>query len=149
MQEGTLRGLHLHRQPQSPELLHQHIKGLRSPRLQGVFPLHNGLVYASAPFHIITLYRQKLLQGIGGPVSFQGPHLHLPKALAAELSFAPQRLLGDKGIGPDGAGMHFVINKVGKLHHVNVANCRFLVEFLPRVTIPQFRGTRGGKPCFP
>ncbi len=46
----------------------------------GVFsPFDDGLVRLYAAHHIVALYRQDLLQGMGCAVRFQRPNLHFPK----------------------------------------------------------------------
>ena len=45
--------------------------------------------------------REHFLQGVGGAVSFQRPHFHLTKTLAAELCLAAQRLLGYQVVWPE------------------------------------------------
>ena len=47
---------------------------------------------------VVGLDRQDLLQRVPGAVGFQGPHFHLAEALATELGFATERLLGDERV---------------------------------------------------
>ena len=45
--------------------------------------------------HVVGFDGQHLLKRVGRPVSLERPHLHLAKALAAELGLATEGLLGD------------------------------------------------------
>jgi hypothetical protein len=55
----------------------------------------DGFVALAPSDPIIALDGEHLLQGMGGPVSFEGPNLHFAETLAAILGFATERLLRD------------------------------------------------------
>ena len=65
---------------------------------------------------------------MGGAVGLERPDLHLPKTLAAELSFSTQRLLRDERIGAGRPGMDLVLHQVDELQHVDVADRNSLGE---------------------
>src|SRR3989344_777999 len=65
---------------------------------------------------------------MGRAISFKRPDFHFSKPLAAKLSFAAERLLGDKRVRPCGSRMHLVVHKVMQFHDINVADRDFIIE---------------------
>ena len=82
----------------------QHLERLGDVRLGDVLALDDRLVGLDAPDRVVGLDREHLLEGVGGAVGLQRPHLHLAEALAAELRLAAQRLLGDERVGAGASG---------------------------------------------
>ena len=80
---------------------------------------------------------KQLLQNVGGAVSLKGPHFHFAEALTAEAGFAAQRLLRDEGVGARAAGVHFVVDQVMQLHHVDVAHRGFLLHGFAGAAVEQ------------
>src|SRR6185503_19830793 len=76
-----------------PDFLHQHVEGLRHPRIDLVIALDDVFVDLGAPVDIVRFDREHLLQRVGGTVGFERPHLHLAESLSAELRLAAERLL--------------------------------------------------------
>src|SRR5579875_2057209 len=74
-------------------LLDQDLEGLGDARLRDVLALDDGLVDLDPAEDVVGLDREQLLQGVGGAVGLEGPDLHLPEALAAELGLPAQGLL--------------------------------------------------------
>ncbi len=68
-------------------------------------------------------------------VSFQRPHFHLAKALAAELRLAAQWLLRHQAVRAGRAGVHFVFHQVRQLHHVDDAHRHRLIERPSRLAV--------------
>src|SRR3712207_6997267 len=72
---------------------------IRRPPRSTLFPyttlfrsLDDGLVDLHAAKDVVGLDGQQLLQGVGGAVGLQGPHLHLAEALPTELDRKSTRL---------------------------------------------------------
>src|SRR5690606_19441703 len=78
-------GEHLHRQRQALHLLDQHPEALRYSRLGDVGALDDRLVDLDTALDVVGLDGEQLLEGVGGAVGLEGPHLHLAEALATEL----------------------------------------------------------------
>src|SRR6188768_3774625 len=78
----------LHVEAQRLELLDEHVERFGQTGLERVVALHDGFVHAGAALHVVALYRQELLEGIGRAVRFHGPDFHFTETLAAELGFA-------------------------------------------------------------
>ena len=78
---------------------------------------------------------KQLLQRVGGAVGLEGPHLHLAEALAAELRLPTQRLLGDHGVRAGRAGVDLVVDQVGQLQDVDVADRDRVVVDLARAAV--------------
>src|SRR5688572_19414518 len=76
-------------------LLDQHLERLGDARLGDVLALDDGLVDLHPAQDVVGLDGEQLLQGVGGTVGLEGPHLHLAEPLTAELSLTTERLLGD------------------------------------------------------
>ena len=55
-------------------------------------------------------------------VGLEGPHLHLAEALTTELRLTTERLLGDHRVRAGGAGVDLVVDEVGQLQDVHVAD---------------------------
>src|SRR4029450_10040971 len=72
-------------------------------------------------------------------IGLERPDLHLAEALAAVLRLSAERLLSDKRIWSHRPGMNLVRHKVAELHHVDVANHDFLIEWIAGATIKQAR----------
>ena len=62
-------------------------------------------------------------------VSFERPHFHFSKTLAAELRLPSQRLLGDQGVRSDRSCVNLVVHQVRQLEHVDDPDRYLLVEF--------------------
>ena len=103
-------------------LLDEHLEALGDPRLGDVLALDDGLVDLDPAEDVVGLDGEQLLQGVGGAVGLEGPHLHLPEALAAELGLAAEGLLGDHRVGAGRAGVDLVVDQVGELQDVDVAD---------------------------
>src|ERR1044072_960326 len=86
------------------QLAYEHVERLGQARVLRHVALDDRLVDAAAAFDVVRLDGEQLLQGVGGAVRFERPHLHLAEALAAELRPTPQRLLGDQRVRTDRAG---------------------------------------------
>src|SRR3990172_1193359 len=100
--------------------------------LKSRFSFYYGLVYARPAGHVVALDREELLQGVRGAVGLEGPDLHLAEPLAAELGLHAERLLGDEGIRPYGAGVYLVVHEVVELEHVHIAYRHGPLERLAR-----------------
>src|SRR6056297_2769960 len=72
-------------QAQGLHLLDEHLEALGDAGLGDVLALDDGLVDLHAAEHVVGLDGEQLLQAVGGAVGLEGPHLHLPEALATEL----------------------------------------------------------------
>src|ERR1019366_9095312 len=88
--------------------------------------------------------RKKFLQDIRRALSFQSPHFHFSEPLAAKLGLTAERLLCDERIRTNRASVDLVIDQVGKLEHVNVADGYGLFEHLAGHTVEEidFSGKR-------
>ena len=95
------------------------------------------------PDDVVGLHGEELLQGEGGPVGLEGPHLHLPQALATELGLAAEGLLGDEGVGTDAARVDLVVHEVVQLEHVHDADGDVLLERIARAAVEQDRLAAG------
>src|SRR5215210_3993467 len=124
------------------ELADQNVEGFRETRGFRHFTLHDRLVHLAAPFHIVALDGEQLLERVGRAVRLQGPHLHLAEALAAELRLAAQRLLGDERVGSDRARVDLVVHQMRELQHVDVAHGHLLLERLSGHPVEQRRLAR-------
>ena len=113
------------------------LKDSGTPGSGHVVALDDGLIGLDTAGDVVGLHRQDLLEGIGGAVGLQGPHLHLAEALAAELGLAAQRLLGDQGVGAGGAGVDLVVHQVVQLQEVDVAHGDRVVEPLAGAAVVQ------------
>src|SRR5437870_13843893 len=80
------------------ELLHHDVEGLGQPGLEDVLALDDRLVHAGATRHVVRLDGEHLLQRVGRAVRLEGPDLHLPEPLTAELCLAAERLLRDQRV---------------------------------------------------
>ena len=103
-------------------LLDEHLEALGDARLGDVLALDDGLVDLHAAEHVVGLDGEQLLQAVGGAVGLEGPHLHLAEALAAELRLPAERLLGDHRVRAGGPGVDLVVDEVGQLQDVDVAD---------------------------
>src|SRR6266550_7738594 len=116
------RGEDLHVQTERLHLLDEHLEGLRDARFGDVLALDDGLIDLDPAEDVVGLDGEQLLQGVGGAVGLEGPHLHLAEALAAELCLPAQRLLGDHRVRPRRASVDLVVDEVEQLHDVDVAD---------------------------
>ena len=80
-------------QAQRAHFLDEDPEGLWNTRFRDVFTLDNGFVDLDTSNGVVRLDGEQLLEGVGGTVGLQCPHLHLAEALATELGFTTQRLL--------------------------------------------------------
>src|SRR6266550_88629 len=119
------------------QLLDQHAERLRDAGLERVVALDDRLVGLDAADDVVRLDGQDLLQDVRGAVRLERPHLHLAEALAAELRLASQRLLGHQAVRPRGAGVDLVLDQVGELEHVDLADGHGLVELVTRAAVAQ------------
>src|SRR2546430_3107818 len=119
------------------QLLHQHSERLRDAGLERVVALDDRLVCLHAADDVVRLDGQDLLQNVGGAVRLERPHLHLAEALAAELRLASQRLLGDQAVGARRPGVDLVLDQVGQLEHVDLADGDRLVELIAGAAVAQ------------
>ena len=66
------------------------LKDSGTPGRGHVVALDDGLIGLDTAGDVVGLHRQDLLEGIGGAVGLQGPHLHLAEALAADWALPPR-----------------------------------------------------------
>src|ERR1043166_4449814 len=132
-------------QTQGLQLTNQDIEAFGDARLRGRLALHDGFVDLGSSIYVIGLSRQQLLQYVGCAVGLERPHFHFAEALAAELSFTSQGLLGNQRIRPNRARMDLVVHQVRELQHINVANGYRLLEGLTAETIVELHFARTGK----
>src|SRR5205823_1421478 len=109
---------------------HEHVERFRHARLNPRLAFDDGLVNLGAAIDVVRLRREQLLQDVRGAVSFERPDFHFAEALAAELRFAAQGLLGNQRVRADGAGVNLVVDKMRKFEHVDVADGNGLIELL-------------------
>ena len=103
-------------------LLDEHLEALGDARLGDVLALDDGLVDLDPAEDVVGLDGEQLLQGVGGAVGLEGPHLHLAEALATELGLPAQGLLGDHRVRAGRPGVDLVVDQVGQLQDVDVAD---------------------------
>ena len=115
-------GEHLDVDAERLHLLHQHLEALGHAGLGDVVALDDRLVHLDPAEHVVGLDGQQLLQAVRRAVGLEGPHLHLAEALAAELRLAAERLLGDHRVRAGRAGVDLVVDQVGQLEDVHVAD---------------------------
>src|SRR5437899_6022561 len=96
------------------QLLDEHAERLRDARLERVVALDDRLVGLHAADDVVRLDGQNLLQDVRGAVGLERPYLHLAEALAAELSLASHRLLGDQAVGAGRTGVDLVLDEVDR-----------------------------------
>src|SRR2546423_7857236 len=119
------------------QLLDQHAERLRDAGLERVVALDDRLVGLDAAHDVVRLHGEDLLQDVRGAVGLERPHLHLAEALAAELSLASQRLLGDQAVGARRACVDLVLDQVSQLEHVDLTDGHRLVELLAGAPVSQ------------
>src|SRR5437867_359004 len=124
-------------QAQALQLTDEHVEGLGQDGVEHGVALHDGLVDLGPTVHVVGLGGEELLQDVGRSVRLEGPDLHLPEPLAPELGLAPQGLLGDERVGPDGPRVDLVVHQVGELQHVDVAHADLLLEGLSRHAVDE------------
>src|SRR2546429_2983866 len=122
---------------ESFQLLDQHAERLRDAGLERVVALDDRLVGLHAADDVVRLDGQNLLQDVRGAVGLERPYLHLAEALAAELSLASQRLLGDQAVGAGRTGVDLVLDEVSQLEHVDLTDGHRLVELLAGAAVSQ------------
>ena len=115
-------GEHLDVEAQRLHLLHEHLEALGDAGFGDVLALDDGLVDLHAAEHVVGLDGEQLLQAVRRAVGLEGPHLHLTEALATELRLTTERLLGDHRVRAGGAGVDLVVDQVGQLQDVHVAD---------------------------
>ncbi len=74
---------------------------------------------------------------MGGAVSFQGPYFHFSEALASELGFSAQRLLGDQGIRTYGSLMHLIFHHMVQFQHIFTSDRHSVFVFLSGFSVIQ------------
>src|SRR5690606_39005187 len=102
----------LHGQAETLKLLHQHAEARRDARLLDRLALHDRLVGADTPLHVVALDREHLLQRVRRAVCLERPDFHLAETLAAELGLTAERLLRHQRVRTGRAGMHLVLDEV-------------------------------------
>src|SRR6184192_2975593 len=112
------------------ELLHHDVEGLGQPGLEDVLAFDDRLVHAGATRHIVRLDGEHLLQRVGRAVRLEGPDLHLPEPLAAELCLTAERLLRDQRVRTGRARVDLVVDQMVELHHVHDAHRHLVGEGL-------------------
>src|SRR5580693_1050348 len=117
--------------------LDQHVEAFGDTGFERVVAAHDRLVHLGAAGNVVGLHRQHFLQGVGGAVGFERPHLHFAKTLAAELGLAAQRLLSDEAVGADGAGVDLVVHQVMQLEHIDVTDGDLAVERVAGTAVEQ------------
>src|SRR5213594_1103628 len=124
------------------ELLHHDVEGLRPPGLEDVLAFDDRLVHAGATRHIVRLDGEHLLQRVGRAVRLEGPDLHLPEPLAAELCLTAERLLRDQRVRTGRARVDLVVDQMVELHHVHDAHRHLVGEGFagPSVVEPRLAG---------
>ena len=110
--------------------LDQHVEAFRNARFERVVAAHDRLVHLGTAGDVVRLHGEHFLQGVGGAVGFERPHLHFAEALAAELRLAAERLLGDQRVRADRAGVDLVVHQMVQLEHVDVADGDLAIEHL-------------------
>src|SRR5881409_2391983 len=133
---------------ESFQLLDQHAERLRDAGLERVVALDDRLVGLHAADDVVRLDGQNLLQDVRGAVGLERPYLHLAEALAAELSLASQRLLGDQAVGAGRTGVDLVLDEVSQLEHVDLTDSHRLVELLAGAAVSQSDLAVHGRPAF-
>src|SRR6478672_6231994 len=139
LDRGAVAAEHLDVEAQRLHLLDEDLEGLRDAGLGDVLALDDRLVDLDATEHVVGLDRQELLQGVGGAVGLEGPHLHLTEALATELGLTAERLLGDHRVRAGGAGVDLVVHQVVELQDVHVAHGHRVRERLAGAAVEQPR----------
>src|SRR6266545_6624988 len=124
-------------QAQALQITDEHVERLGQTGVEHGVALHDGLVDLGPTVHVVGLGGEELLQDVGRPVRLEGPDLHLPEPLAPELGLAPQGLLGDERVWPDGPRVDLVVHQVGELQHVDVAHADLLLEGLSRHAVDE------------
>src|SRR5258708_9202189 len=123
----------------------KNVERLGNTGLDGSFTLDDGLVDLGTAEDVVGLGGEQLLQDVGGPVSFQGPDLHLTEALSAKLGFTTKRLLGDQAVRSDRASVDLVVDEVRELEHIDVADGGGLLEGFSDHAIVELRLARAGE----
>src|SRR5581483_307130 len=124
-------------QTQRLQLANQHVERLRHARFHGGFALDDGLVNLSAAINVVGLRRQQLLQDESRAVGLKRPDFHFSEALSAKLGLAPQWLLRNERVRPDGTRMDLVVHQMREFQHVDVADRNRLLEFVARHAVVQ------------
>src|SRR6476469_8422337 len=145
LDRGAVAAEHLDVEAQRLHLLDEDLEGLRDAGLGDVLALDDRLVDLDATEHVVGLDRQELLQGVGGAVGLEGPHLHLTEALATELGLTAERLLGDHRVRAGGAGVDLVVHQVVELQDVHVAHGHRVRERLAGAAVERRGGDAGAR----
>src|SRR6266849_1808457 len=137
----------LHIQAERLQFADKDVERLGHAGLDARFALDDGLVNLRAAIDVVGLRREQLLQDVRRAIRFQRPDFHFSEALAAELRFSAERLLGDQRVRANGARMDFVVDEMRELEHVNVADGDGLVELvaghaIKKVDLAGMRETR-------
>src|SRR3984885_15861889 len=83
------------------QLANEHVERFGHARLDTRLALDDGLVDLRAAIDVVGFRREQLLQDVRSTVGFKSPDFHFAEALAAELRFATERLLGDQRVRTD------------------------------------------------
>ena len=102
-------------EPQRLELLDQDLERLGHARWLDVLALDDRFVRLDSAHDVVGLDRQQLLEDVRGAIGLERPNLHLAKPLAAELSLAAQRLLGDQAVRAGRPCVDLVLDEVVQL----------------------------------
>src|SRR6516165_8571575 len=138
---GTVARQHFHVQAERLHLLDEHLETFWDARLWDVLALDDRLVHLHAAEDVVGLDGEQFLQGVGGAVGLQGPHLHLTEALPAELRLTAQRLLGDHRVRAGAPRVDLVVHQVEQLEDVDVADRDRVLERLAGPAVEQARLT--------
>ena len=130
------------------QLLDQHLEALGHACLLDRLALDDRLIGLHAADHVVGLHGEHLLEDVGGAVGLQCPYLHLAEALAAKLGLATEGLLRHKAVGAGGAGVDLVLDQVGELEHVGVADRHRVVEVLAGAPVIERHLAVVGQPSF-
>src|SRR5580704_6540025 len=124
-------------QAEGLQLTDQDVERLGHAGFDTRFAFDDGLVDFCAAINVVGLRREQLLQDVRGAVGLERPDFHFAEALAAELRFATERLLGDERVRTDGPCVNLVVDEVRKFEHVDVADRDRLIELLAGHTVEE------------
>src|SRR4051812_20632404 len=138
----------LHVETERLQLADEDVERLGETRIVRNLSFDDGLVNLGTAFDVVRLRREQLLQRVSGSICFEGPNFHFSEALASELGFSAERLLGDERIRSDRTRVNLVVDQMRELEHVDVADADALLEHLAGHTVEERRlaviGKSGG-----